>query len=64
MENQERTEYKFDPKDYGINYKKSWDEITIEESLNMTKNPSDELEKLAEFNANVILFLLGKIEKI
>jgi len=64
VENQERSEYKFDPKDYGIEYKKSWDKISEEESLSMTKNPSDELEKLAEFNAKVLLFLLGKVEKI
>ena len=64
VENQERSEYKFDPKDYGVDYKKSWDRISKEESLFMTKNPSEELEKLAEFNAKVLLFLLGKIEKM
>ena len=63
VENGKREEYKFDPKDYGVEYKKSWDKIS-KESLHMTKNPSDNLEKLAEFNAQIILFLLGKIEKI
>jgi anthranilate phosphoribosyltransferase len=64
VENQERREYKFDPKDYGVDYKKSWDEISEKESLAMTEHPSEELERLAEFNAKVLLFLLGKVEKI
>jgi len=64
VENKERSEYKFDPKDYGVDYKKSWDEISEEESLAITEHPSEELEKLAEFNAKVLLFLLGKVEKI
>jgi anthranilate phosphoribosyltransferase len=64
VENNERKEYKFDPKDFGITYKKSWDKITKEESLEMTQNPTVELEQLAEFNAKVILFLIGKTKKI
>ena len=44
--------------------KSSWDEISEKESLAMTEHPSEELEKLAEFNAKVLLFLLGKVEKI
>jgi len=64
VENEKRKEYKFDPKEYGVTYKKSWDRITKEESISMTKKPSIELEKLAEFNSRVILFLMGKIEKI
>ena len=59
-----RTEYKFDPKDYGVSYKKSWERISQEESIEMSKNPSHELEMLAEFNAKIILFLMGKTEKI
>jgi len=64
VENRERKEYKFNPQDFGVDYKKSWDAINQETSLQMTLHPSDELEKLAEFNAQVILLLLGKIEKI
>ena len=40
------TEYIIDPEYFGINYKKSMHIISPEESLNMTRNPSDELEKL------------------
>ena len=64
VENQKRMEYKFNPEEFGISYKKSWERITQEHSLEMTKNPSKELEQLVAFNAQVILLLLGKIGKI
>lgn len=64
VENNERKEYKFDPQTFGVKYKKSWDRITKEKSLRMTQNPTVELEKLAEFNAKVILFLIGKIKEV
>ena len=59
VENDEVTELKVDPKEHGVEYTKSWKAISIEESLEMTKKPSKALEKLAEFNAKVILFLMG-----
>jgi anthranilate phosphoribosyltransferase len=46
-----------DPEHFGINYTKSWDAITLEESLNQLKNPSDEYMKLAKLNAAVYLFV-------
>ena len=46
-----------DPADYGINYTKSWDAITLEDSLNQLNNPSDEYMKLAKLNAAVYLFV-------
>ena len=64
VENNEIKELKIDPKAYGIDYKKSWKAISVEESLSMTNNPSKELEKLAQFNAKVILFLMGMTKAI
>lgn len=46
-----------DPQYYGINYKKSWDNITLEDSLEQLNNPSDEYLKLARLNAAVYLFV-------
>jgi anthranilate phosphoribosyltransferase len=52
------------PEDFGINYKKSWDKITLEESLEMIHNPSEELIKLAKLNLAMILFVDGKFSSI
>lgn len=46
-----------DPTDFGINYQKSWEKITLEESIKMMTNPSTELLKLAKLNAAVMLFI-------
>lgn len=58
------TEYLIDPEYFGINYKKSTDIIPFEESLNMTRNPSDELEKLAKLNAAMFLVAAQKAKDI
>jgi len=64
VENDEVTEIKVDPKDFGIMYSKSAERISLETSLELVKNPSDELLKLAQLNAAVILFLTGKTHSI
>ena len=64
VENNEVTEIKVDPREYGIDYKKSTQRISLEESLALTKNPSEEFLKLAKLNAAVILFLTNKTESI
>jgi anthranilate phosphoribosyltransferase len=64
VENDEITEIKVDPKKFGIDYKKSTERITLETSLSLIENPSNELDKLAQLNAAVILFLTGKVERI
>lgn len=46
-----------DPKDFDINYIKSWDRISDTESFQMTQNPSQELEKLAKLNASLFLYI-------
>ena len=58
------TEYIIDPEYFGINYKKSMHIILPEESLNMTRNPSDELEKLAKLNAAMFLIAAQKADDI
>ncbi len=53
-----------DPAHYGINYTKSWDTITLEDSLNQLNNPSDEYMKLAKLNAAVYLFVTENANSI
>jgi len=64
VENGDVEEIKVDPKDFGIMYAKSAERISLETSLELVKNPSDELLKLAKLNAAVILFLTGKVGSI
>lgn len=64
VENGKVEEIKVDPKDFGIMYSKSAERISLETSLALVKNPSDELLKLAQLNAGVILFLTGKVGSI
>ena len=49
-------EESFSLKDYGITYDKEFENISLEESLNIVRNPDDEILKLAKFN--VALYLL------
>ena len=64
IENDEITEIKVDPREYGIEYKKSTQHISLEEALGQLENPSDEFIKLAKLNAAVILYLTGKTDAI
>lgn len=57
-------EFIIDPEFYGINYQKSWDEITLQESLEQLSNPSDEYLKLAKLNAAIFLFVSDKANSI
>lgn len=62
--NGEISEHLIDPEYFGINYKKSTKVIPYEESLAMTKNPCDELEKLAKLNAAMFLIAAQKTADI
>ncbi|WP_324171938.1 glycosyl transferase [Sulfurimonas sp.] len=53
-----------DPANYGINYAKSSDAITLEDSLSQLNNPSDEYMKLAKLNAAVYLFVTQNASSI
>jgi anthranilate phosphoribosyltransferase len=50
-------ELTIDPEEFGVTYQKSWEKISMEESLKMIENPSDELLKLAKLNAAVMLYI-------
>lgn len=63
-ENGEITEHVVDPEYFGIKYVRSINTISIEESLNMVRNPDDELEKLAKLNAAMFLLTAGKASSI
>jgi len=60
----ELQEFIIDPEHYGIHYKKSWETISLEDSLNQLKNPSDEYMKLAKLNAAIYLFVAGNATSI
>ena len=64
VENDEITEIKVDPKEYGIEYRKSTECISLEDSLEQLHNPTEAFKELAKFNAAVILFLTNKVESI
>ena len=57
-------EFIIDPEHYGIHYNKSWDDITLEDSLQKLTEPSDEYQKLAKLNAAVYLFVAEKAESV
>ncbi len=57
-------EFIIDPTHYGINYTKSWDTISVEESVEQLNNPSAEYLKLAKLNAAVYLFVTQKASSI
>jgi len=57
-------EFIVDPAHYGINYTKSWDTISVEESLEQLNNPSIEYLKLAKLNAAVYLFVTQNASSI
>ena len=46
-----------DPKYYGINYQKSLQRITLQDSLHPLQNPCDDYLKLARLNAAIYLFI-------
>jgi len=53
-----------DPKHFGINYTKSLDAITLQESLKQLQDPSDEFMNLAKLNAALYLFVTEKASSI
>ena len=57
-------EFIIDPAFYGINYTKSWETISVEESVEQLNNPSTQYLKLAKLNAAVYLFVTQKATSI
>ena len=51
-------------KDFGINWNKSFENISLEESLNIVKNPDDEVLKLAKFNIALYLLFAKRVKSL
>ena len=64
VENGEVREIKVDPREYGINYHKSTQRISVQESVFRLENPSEGFIQLAKLNAAVILYLTNKTTSI
>lgn len=64
VQDQKIEEHTIDPKDFGIEYQKSWNAITLEQSLDAVNNPSEELIRLAKLNAAMLLFISDKVSSI
>ncbi len=60
VDGDETQEYIIDPEHFGIHYKKSWETITLQDSINQLQNPSDAYRKLARLNAALYLFVTQK----
>jgi len=60
----EIVEEKFLLSDYGINYDKTYENITLEEALDIVKNPSDEVIKLAKFNIALYLVFAQRVDNL
>jgi anthranilate phosphoribosyltransferase len=63
-ENGEIDEVPFSLADYGINYDKSYDNITLDEAIEAIKNPSEEILKLAKFNIALYLVFAKRVESL
>lgn len=50
--------------DFGINYTKEYENITLEECLEVINNPSDEVIKLAKLNIAILLFTTRRVDTI
>lgn len=57
-------EFIVDPKRYNINYQKSWQEISLDDSIKQITNPSQEYLKLAKLNGAIWLFIAGRTKDI
>jgi len=63
-QNNQTVEYKIDPKDFDINYQRSWERISLSEMVDAINKPSKELVKLAKLNSAVILYSCNKVKSI
>lgn len=63
-ENDEIVEKSIKTADLGINYNKSYENITLEEAIAAISKPSDELVKLAKLNVAVLLYTTSRVESI
>lgn len=64
IEEDEIVEKSLKLQDLGIEYKEEYKDITLEEALELIKNPSEELMKLAKLNVAILLFVTKRVESI
>lgn len=64
LEEGEIKDYSFAIKDYGITYNKIFDKISMQEAINIAKNPDDELIKLAKFNIALYLVFAKRVSSL
>ncbi|PUE67752.1 glycosyl transferase [Arcobacter lacus] len=57
-------ESSFSLKDFGIDYREEFNNITLEESLNIIKNPDNNTLKLAKFNIALILLFANRVKSL
>ena len=50
--------------DFGINYDKSFDNITLDEALEVINNPDEQTLKLAKFNIALYLVFACRVESL
>lgn len=62
--NGEIVETSFNLKDFGVTYSKEYDNITLEEALNIVKNPDDEIINLAKFNVALYLVFANRVTSL
>ena len=62
--NGEIVETTFKLEDFGINYDKEYENITLEEALEVVKNPSEEIIKLAKFNIALYLVFANRVDTL
>jgi len=62
--NDEIVEVPFSLKDYGVTYSKEFDQITLDEALNIVKNPDDEILQLAKFNIALYLVFANRVTSL
>ena len=64
MVNENIIEESFSLKDYGIFYDKEFQNISLEESLNIVKNPDENILKLAKFNVALYLLFASRVSSL
>ena len=64
MINENIVEESFSLKDYGIFYDKEFQNISLEESLNIVKNPDENILKLAKFNVALYLLFASRVSSL
>lgn len=57
-------EYDFCLKDYGVSYSKVFENITLEENLNILRNYDDEILNLAKFNVALYLLFASRVDSL